>query len=579
MKILPRRNAFNYSIFGCIYSHNCSDLWLMIGLNATFALYSSLFNKGDLYCISADIDVFFPVTATSPIQMFRCLVLQDANMPAYCNSQFYNSLRSGCVSCTFSTLTVAYLGCFEHCSTDASAEYCQQCSQSYLASWQSQCASGLTIPAITSTLDPTGSSCSENTFTALGGVSTMASELTSCLAVNQTISSTCMASRGYVDLPTTCSSCLFATKAITDSVCTSVCSKRPFSGMCRKCISSFVSTTIMRCFKYANFPIPIQASCDDSDMKFIGTDPSAFPAFVRACDGTPECASGTAGLKFAPDKTISNSCMHCLSVSVGKKDKCRGDSCEKVVSDCIATPVTQAITEQGSCLFSDLSILGSGSASLAAMNACIYQSNNTERISTCIAEAGFSSPCLSCVINSLPTFNKCGAHPACVADVKSTDCQTCVTQAYNTAFLSCYATGVTKSCSVNEVANLSENVWGTALFQRCVRDSPLQSTSCFEEASLFTESSQPGTGCQNCLSSKLTSQTTCLTACMSEPGSTDCATCTTRMMSDITKGCTENPNLTLNSGSAITTKDHDTIFDNKPTVLAILLIQLVVFNM
>ena len=519
----------------------------MLPLNGTLALYSALTSSGVFNCNSRDVDILYKQSNASPIMYFQCLVITGLAHPSYCDNSFYNTLTSSCISCTFSTLTANLMPCFNECADVADGEFCTTCTTEYVSRWHSTCAP--TIEIILPDIVDSATACSESVIP--HGLDIYAMDMANCLSLNVKRNVECMTELGYVDLPETCSDCIYAVQDVTDSACESVCVGRPFSSFCRKCVSTYVQANTANCFGSDSFTIPVDSPCLDADLSLIGSDSDLAIPITNHCIESQTCTSAVYS-----GSSVSTQCATCLNSAV--LSECSSSTCLPDLSllDCVELPVYDPTPEESSvCMFSDIAFFYSKSSIMLQVNACLYESLD---VSVCFAPIydAVTVQCASCFSSSIAVNLDCSGQ--CLTEtsgedqtvlVKSTGCQSCLSGAFNESVQDCFSTGTVTSCDVESISAISFDSWGGSIFARCLLSTGFSTSSmvenCFTVAGFQDTITEP---CQACVSKVITQDTECKELCLSSSSDT-CRACISNFSANASKKCTTNSKI-LQGGAA-----------------------------
>lgn len=557
---------------------------IMLPLNGTLALYSALTSTGIFTCNTHDVSTLYASTLASPIMYFQCLVITGLAHPSYCDNHFYNVLTSSCISCTFSTLSSDLQTCFSQCADVAEGDFCATCTSAYISKWHSACAPTIAID------QPVGSefpaSCYVSGLPSLGSLDTVSQDLMNCLALNVTRDVECMSSKGYDSLDSVCTGCLYAVEDLTDAACEPVCVGRPFSSLCRKCVSAYVQTVVSTCYKDETFTISLPASCDSEDLVVLGSNPSSVVPVVNQCIDGQSCESSLSSL--------SSQCSMCLN-SAEISDCPSPTDCVPASSllDCVEIPVVDpvvfTIPSTATCLFTDMAQFSFDSLITQQVNACLYASTDASTCFSPIVQSILISPeCSACfeanIGLNLDCSGSCDTMTTTGEDetAKSPACQTCLATAYSSTILDCFSVGVVSHCDAGAIGAISENLWGSSIFVRCLLDSgDSMSTSAEIDACVASAGfgTAVGSACSNCITETVIEDTECQATCKSDFGADACRACVAAFPEKATRFCSTSSRILAGGDSNnASSKSFAMQYDAQTGLFVVLATMMYIYN-
>ena len=492
----------------------------------------------------------------SGVKVFECFIDWGTPAPVYCNDTVFATLSPSCAVCTFSRITDSAVSCLSKCSSDFSSDMCNTCIQTFLSGWNDAC-----IPQLRSSSVPSLEHlCASASL--LEETDTIASQLSTCLAVNETRAIDCMTDNGFPNLPNDCGNCLFASQFITDSICHDLCTYRPFSGLCLNCINAYVANSVRSCFLLGSYSLIPTARCSSNDLALIGSSGSNVDTVLFQCKDSVSCMTGRSGFLIPGKGTVSNNCIQCLDVGETRSGfSCSQYSCGNITTDCAFSP---SIGSSNSlCDIDDLAALHTDSPLMLSINHCLFTSSNRtmDTVISCLSsiddtplKRSLSTSCRSCMSGVLANMTSCV--PTCdMYGNHATPCQDCVATSVSSSLTTCFGKATSGGvCSLTESTSIAFESWSLGILQRCLLENLFTNIPyCMNQAGLGEINAlvDMSFDCQNCMSMYLLHDSVCPSLCRNNgTDSNECRLCVTDSITGMLQNCTMN--LTLSDSTNIT---------------------------
>ena len=488
-----------------------------------------------------------PGSSQSALEMFECFLDWGKPSSYRCNELVFNSLSSSCATCTFSQISNSAMTCLSRCSQGGSSDVCDTCMSNFLSGWTDACTPQLRSSSIIQSL-----CASEDSGPFRDNITT---QLSTCLAVNETRAIDCMTSNGFPNLPNDCGNCLFASQYITDSVCHGLCRYRPFSGLCQNCINAYVANTIRSCFLLGSYSIISTARCSYTDLGLIGPSKDNVDEVLSQCEESVSCLAGRSGFLIPGKGTVSNSCIQCLSVGETRSgNSCGQFACANITTDCAFSPSIGSLDLL--CSLDDLSNFNVNSPLMASINYCLFTSQNRsmETIISCLdsndntaLNRTLSTNCRSCMSSILANKTSCIATCDKYGN-QATPCQECVATSVAFSLSTCFGKANAGVCSLYESTSIAYESWSLGVLQRCLLDNVFSNIPyCMDQAGLGSTNAivDMSFDCQNCMYLSLLRDSVCPSLCRTNgTDSNECRLCVTNSITGMLQNCTLNASLT-----------------------------------
>lgn len=519
----------------------------MVVLNATFALLSAFgSSQNSSGCTNNEIYILtHHAPSESALNTFNCLLDWGTPSAVHCQASVFSAVSAPCSTCTYSQMSSAVLLCFANCSVDDSSDFCQKCVATFLSTWTSACA-----PRMRTSLSSSSSLlCDKDTLVPRKDV--IATQLSTCLAVNQTRAIDCMTNNGFANIPNDCGSCLFGSQFITDSICNQLCAYRPFSGMCMTCINAYVANSIRNCFLLNDYSMTPTAPCTSSDLDLIGPSGHNVDIILSECIDSVSCMASRSGYLIPGKGVVSNSCIQCINVGETRTGfSCVQNACGNITTDCAYSPSIGSF--DALCSKEDLSAFDDRSSLKKSINECLFSAPNRtmETITSCLDSVDYTpfnrtitGNCRSCMSGVLANMTSCV--PTCnTYGNETTACQECIGTSMAYSFSACFGEAQAGVCSLAESTTIAYESWSLGILQRCLLDNLFDNIpSCLNKAGLGSSNAliDMSFECQNCLSQYLLHNTDCPTFCRNNGSdSNECRLCVTDSLTKMLQNCTIN---------------------------------------